>query len=108
MGRYKIILWDLDQTLLNFDLSMDYAIRAVFERFGLAINDTIVAQYDAINRSYWKRLELGEVTKEELKTGRFRTLFEELDIHHISPAEMAVKYQKELGSVFFFMDGAKE
>ena len=108
MGRYKIILWDLDQTLLNFDLSMDYAIRAVFERFGLAVNDTIVAQYDAINRSYWKRLELGEVTKEELKTGRFRTLFEELDIHHISPAEMAVKYQKELGSVFFFMDGAKE
>lgn len=108
MGRYKTILWDLDQTLLNFDLSMDYAIRAVFKRFGLAINDAVVAQYDAINRSYWNRLEMGEITKEEVKTGRFRTLFKELDIYHISPEEMAVIYQEELGSIFFFMDGARE
>lgn len=108
MGRYTTIFWDLDQTLLNFDMSMDYAIRAVFKRFGLAINDDIVARYDAINRSYWNRLELGEITKEEVKTGRFRTLFEELGIDHISPEEMAVIYQEELGSVFFYMEGAKE
>lgn len=108
MGRYKTILWDLDQTLLNFDLSMNYAIRAVFKRFGLAINDDIVAQYDAINRSYWNRLELGEITKEEVKIGRFRTLFRELGIYHISPEEMAAIYQEELGSVFYYMDGAKE
>lgn len=108
MGRYKAILWDLDQTLLNFDLSMDHAIRAVFKRFGLAINDAIVAQYDAINRSYWNRLELGEITKEEVKTGRFRTLLKELGIYHISPEEIAAIYQEELGSVFFYMDGARE
>lgn len=108
MGRYTTILWDLDQTLLNFDMSMDYAIRAVFKRFGLAINDEIVAQYDAINRSYWNRLELGEITKEEVKTGRFRTLFEELGIHHVSPEEIEVIYQEELGSVFFYMEGAEE
>lgn len=108
MGRYKTILWDLDQTLLNFDLSMDHAIRAAFKRFGLAINDAIVAQYDAINRSYWNRLELGEITKDEVKIGRFRTLFQELGIYHISPEEIAVIFQEELGSVFFYMDGARE
>lgn len=108
MGRYTTILWDLDQTLLNFDMSMDYAIRAVFKRFELTINDDIVAQYDAINRSYWNRLELGEITKEEVKTGRFRKLFEELGIHHVSPEEIASIYQEELGSVFFYMEGAKE
>lgn len=108
MGRYKIIFWDLDQTLLNFDRSMEYAIRAVFGQYGLPINDAIVAKYDAINRSYWHRLELGEVTKDELKTGRFRMLFEELGIRHVSPEELAADYQRELGSVFFYMDGAKE
>ncbi len=107
-GRYRVIFWDLDQTLLNFDRSMDYAIQAVFQQFGLAIDDDIVARYDAINTSYWKRLELGEITKEELKTGRFRTLFEELGISHVLPEEIAAVYQKELGSVFFFMDGAEE
>ena len=108
MGRYKIIFWDLDQTLLNFDRSMDYAIRTVFGQYGLTIDDAIVARYDAINRSYWNRLELGEVTKEELKTGRFRTLFAELGIHHVSPEELAVDFQRELGGVFFYMNGAKE
>lgn len=49
MGRYKVIFWDLDQTLLNFDRSMDYALRAVFNQYHLSINDDIVARYDAIN-----------------------------------------------------------
>lgn len=108
MGRYKIIFWDLDQTLLNFDRSMDYALRAVFDQYDLAINDDIVARYDAINRSYWNQLELGRITKEELKAGRFRTLFEELNISHVVPEEIASAYQEQLGSVFFYMDGAKE
>ncbi len=108
MKKYTTIFWDLDQTLLNFDLSMDYAIRAVFGRYELEINDEIVARYDVINRSYWNQLELGEITKEELRSGRFRTLFEVLGIKHILPEEMAAVYEKELGSVFFYMDGAKE
>ena len=108
MRKYTTIFWDLDQTLLNFDLSMDYALRAVFERFGLEINDEIVARYDVINRGYWNRLELGEITKEELKVGRFRTLFTELGIDRVTPEEVQDIYQKELGSVFFYMDGAKE
>lgn len=107
-GSYRVIFWDLDQTLLNFDRSMDYALRAVFGKYGLAIDDDVIARYDAINRSYWSRLELGEITKEELKPGRFRTLFEVLGISHVLPEEIADMYQKKLGSVFFYMDGAKE
>lgn len=108
MKKYTTIFWDLDQTLLNFDLSMDYAIRATFGQFGLTISDEIVARYDAINRSYWNRLELGEITKEEVILGRFRTLFAELGIDSVSPEEVQEVYQKELGSVYFYMDGAKE
>ncbi len=108
MGKYTTVLWDLDQTLLNFDMSMDYAIRETFRKYNLPISDGIVARYDVINRSYWNRLELGEITKEEVTLGRFRTLFAELGISHITPEEMAQVYQKELGSVYFYMDGAKE
>lgn len=108
MRKYTTIFWDLDQTLLNFDLSMDYAIRTVFGQFGLEINDEIVARYDAINRGYWNRFELGGITKEELGVGRFRTLLEELGIDRVTPEEVQDVYQKELGSVFFYMDGAKE
>ena len=108
MKKYITIFWDLDQTLLNFDLSMEYALRAVFAQYGLTVTGELTARYDAINRSYWLRLESGELTKEQVTVGRFRTLFEELGITHVPPEEINVDYQRELGSVFFYMDGAKE
>lgn len=108
MRKYSVIFWDLDQTLLNFDLSMEHAIGVVFHKYGLDINDRIIARYAAINKSYWNKLELGEITKEEVTVGRFRTLFEEFNIRHIPPEEINKVYQKELGNVYFYMDGAKE
>ncbi len=57
MKKYTTILWDLDQTLLNFDRSMEHALRAVFEQYGLPIDEEITARYGAINKSYWLRLE---------------------------------------------------
>lgn len=108
MGKYTTILWDLDQTLLNFDLSMEHALRAVFAKYGLPVNEEIAARYDAINRSCWLQLESGELTKEQVTVGRFRILFEELGITHVTPEEINAEYQRELGNVFFYMDGAKE
>lgn len=105
MSKYDILLWDVDQTLLDFDKSMDYALRYTFEQLHLEITDEIVKQYAAINDSYWKRLELGEVTKQELLIGRFATLLKELDLDkQITPEIIQPIYQKALGSVYFYLD----
>ena len=91
---YNTILWDVDQTLLDFEKSQDYALRLSFERFHFTMNEEIIRRYRAINDAYWKRLELGQVTKKELLTGRFDTLFEELGITGISSADIAPVYQE--------------
>lgn len=101
---YQTILWDVDQTLLDFDKSQDYALRFCFQNLNLEINDEIVRIYASINDSYWKRLELGEVTKKELLTGRFDRLFEQLHIETVTSADIAPMYQKALGSVYFYRD----
>lgn len=108
MKRFTTILWDLDQTILDFDKSMDYALRASFKHLGLTITDEIVERYAAINDSYWKRLELGEVTKEEVLIGRFRTLFEELEITQYQAEDIAGYYQEQLGSVAFFLNNSDQ
>ena len=108
MRKYTTVFWDLDQALLDFGRSMEYALQAVFAQYGLKINEEMTARYSVINRSYWLRLESGELSKEQVTVGRFRTFFEELGITHVSPEELNVDYQRELGSVFFFMEGAKE
>lgn len=104
MNCFDTVLWDVDQTLLDFEKSQDYALRFSFKQFDLEVDDEIVKLYAAINASYWKRLELGEVTKKELLTGRFDTLFKELNIQKASSAAMAPVYQKALGSVYFYRD----
>ena len=104
MQRYEIILWDVDQTLLDFTRSEDYALRNTFEQFGRQIDSETVALYSGINDSYWKRLERGEVTKQEVLLGRFYTLFERLSIEDIDVREFASAYQKALGSVYFYRD----
>lgn len=108
MRKYTTVLWDLDQTLLDFNRAMNCVFRAVCEWYGLYVDDGIVARYAAINQSFWNRLELGELTQDEVAVGRFRTLFEELKIGHVKPEEFNKTYHKELGNVYFYLEGAKE
>ena len=104
MKRYEIILWDVDQTLLDFSKSEDYALRHAFRTFGRSIDEKIVKLYAGINDSYWKRLERGEISKAEVLTGRFETLFQRIGITDIAVAEFAPVYQKALGSVYYYRD----
>lgn len=106
MQKYKAILWDLDQTLLDFGKSQRYALRSSFEKLELTITDQIIDRYADINDSYWKRYERGEITKDEILIGRFITLFEELHITHRKAEEIQEIYQDTLGSVFYFLEEA--
>lgn len=108
MKKYEIVLWDVDQTLLDFKKSENYAIRTAFKRFEMPIKDEVVTLYSQINDSYWKRFEKGEISKQEVQLGRFRTLFKEIDIQHVSPQEFAPVFQKLLGSVYFYRDDSYE
>ena len=69
--NYSVILWDVDDTLLDFPYSQRYALTKCFQTAGLEITEEQIQRYKQINDDYWKRLELGEVTKKELLTGRF-------------------------------------
>lgn len=106
MKKFTTILWDLDQTILDFQKSQDHALRYSFRQLDLEIDDEKIALYSDINDSYWKRLERGEVTKEEVLIGRFRTFFEQVGITERSPEEIEEIYQDALGNVFFFQNEA--
>ena len=98
------ILWDVDGTLLNFHYSQKLALDKCFRTVGLTMTEEIHERYSKINDSYWKRLELGEITKKQLLTGRFQTLFEECGIEGVDLTAFMKEYQEELGNVFCYMD----
>lgn len=108
MSRFTTIFWDVDDTLLDFSYSQSYAISKCFQSIGREITGEIIARYAEINDSYWKRLELGEVTKAELLTGRFITLFQEYGIQNVDVEAFRAEYQEALGSVYCYRDNSLE
>ena len=98
------ILWDVDGTLLDFHYSQRHALYNCFRTAGLTMTEEILERYSKINDSYWKRLELGEITKKQLLTGRFQTLFEECGIEGVDLSAFLKEYQEELGNVFCYID----
>lgn len=106
MSVFTTILWDLDQTILDFKESMHYALRESFGKLHLAIDEEKIKLYSDINDSYWLRFEKGEITKDEVLYGRFRTFYEKLGITDKAPEEIAEMFQNALGEVFFFRDEA--
>jgi len=101
----KAILWDIDGTLLNFEAAERNALRACFRKFGLGeCPDDMLRRYSEINKAYWRRLEDGKLTREQVLTGRFREFFasEGLPVPDITALNGA--YQLLLGDTVCFQD----
>lgn len=99
------LLWDMDETLLNFAAAERAAINALFQKFGFGeCSDAMLERYSKINRSYWERLERKELTKPEILVGRFRDFFEAEGLDSTVAAEFNEKYQLSLGDTIVFRD----
>ena len=106
---YKVLLWDIDGTILDFKASEKHAIRACFEYFGIGeCTDEMIARYSKINDKYWKKLERGELTKPEVLRGRFAEFFESEGIDFDRVDDFNGEYQVRLGDRVFFFDNSYE
>ena len=98
------ILWDVDDTLLDFKYSQSYAIKKCFHTIKVPITEEMIQRYSDINDYYWSMLERNEVTKEELLSGRFTTLFHEYNLKDINVEAFVKEYQVNLGNIYSYLD----
>ncbi|MBO4930299.1 MAG: YjjG family noncanonical pyrimidine nucleotidase [Clostridia bacterium] len=100
----RVILWDIDGTLLDFAAAEREAIRGCFAAFGLgACTDQMLARYSVINRQYWEKLERKELTKPQVLIGRFEVFFAEEGLVADCVA-FNDEYQIRLGDTVCFHD----
>lgn len=105
----KVILWDMDGTLLDFKTAEYYAIKRCFSIFNLGeCSDEQLEIYSAINDKYWKRLERGEMTKPEILVGRFVEFFQKQGIDSRIAEAFNQEYQLRLGDTICFFDEGDE
>lgn len=105
----KVLLWDIDGTLLNFLAAEKAAMKKCFEVCGIGeCTDEMIARYSKINRKYWEMLERGEITKPQVLIGRFEEFFESEGIVTDCATEFNKEYQVRLGDTICFCDNGYE
>jgi len=68
--KYKAILMDSDETLLNFELAEEKALHILFDHLNMEY-DLVSGDYKRINSACWAAYEKGEMTQKELRIRRF-------------------------------------
>lgn len=103
----KHVFFDLDDTLLDFGKAEAAALKKALCLHGIEITPELSARYSRINDEQWKKLERGEMTREQVLLRRFEIFFAESGL---SADAQAVQndYERLLGIGHYFVDGAPE
>ncbi len=110
MKKYKYLLFDADNTLFDFNKAEKYAFLSVRAVCPAAFGEDTYHIYHAANDRMWKRLERGEITKEKLRSERFREYLSECRISFDEEliATITEYYPKSLGKCSFLLEDAYE
>ncbi len=106
--NYDLLLFDADDTLLDFKKSEDISFQIVLEKNGIR-DDTkfFLESYKEINDLLWSQHALGLVSKDFLKVERFKKFLETNRLEG-DASQMAEDYLDTLPEQVFLIDGSIE
>jgi len=108
MSKYKILLFDADGTILDFEKSEALALKKTFEKFNLLYDGyTHLNFYKKLNAEIWSEFENGEISAKRLKPERFRRFNSKYNFN-IEPSLMSDTYLEYLSEAGYFLDGAEK
>lgn len=113
-GQVKMIYFDLDHTLWDFESNSQEALKSVYQKFnhifrGISLN-RFVESYKKINKQLWEMYRRKEIGQVELKLLRFEITLNALKIKHREDLieEMNSTYLEILSKQKLLVDGAVE
>lgn len=97
--RYDFLLFDADDTLLDFGAEEKIAFRATFESYGYAYDEaSVLPVYNTINHRLWSAFEKGKIQKQDIIDRRFKELFEHFGMEG-DAGRFSADYQDNLGKL---------
>ncbi len=107
MKDYRFLLFDADNTLLDFFKSEENALALALSEQGIRVTPALSKSYSDINDGLWKDLEKKLITKERLRVKRFED-FDRKENLHADVAKLSKNYTDFLSTQAIEADGAFE
>lgn len=94
--QYSHLLFDFDNTLVDFTHSAYKGLQDTFSKYNIEWNDVNYQQYKSINHSLWTEFEQGLIDTEDIRKKRFTLFLEALNIKNINGYEMNAYYLEQI------------
>lgn len=104
---YKILLFDLDDTLLDFGANEIDSLNKLFQQQGYTFSDELFRVYHAVNKQLWTDYENGNIALTDVLNSRFAKTMLKLG-KAVDGIEWENMYRELLGNGCQHMEGALE
>ncbi len=108
MKKFDVLIFDLDNTLIDFSHSETIALPIALESFDIQCKEQDIKEYQKISRTCWVNMEKGLFTKERCVVLRFEQFLEYLGIDNINASDLNKKYLEALSTAVPLMEGTEE
>lgn len=93
---YSQLLFDFDNTLVDFTHSAYEGLQDTFRKYNIEWNDDNYQKYKTINHSLWTEFEQGLITTEDIRKKRFTLFLESLNIKNVNGYEMNAYFLEQI------------
>lgn len=107
MKNYRTLLFDIDDTLLDFGAAEKLALCLLFKEQQLDLTVEMEDTYRSLNQELWRSFEDGKISREEVVNSRFTLLFKKYG-REVDGADLESSYRSFLEQGHEFVDGALE
>lgn len=104
----KAILFDLDNTLLDFNKGEYDALKVIYNDLNIPYNEDTINLFIKHSGYCWRELEKNNMTLNECKRNRWIYFFNDLNIKDINLDQITDKFSNELSKGHYLMDNALE
>jgi len=104
----KAILFDIDNTLLDFDKCSKSSILLACKKHNVPYSDELFRIFRKTTDIMFRQIEDGEISREDLRRTRWKVVFDALNIQGIDPVLFEDDFRVWLVDSFEEVDGATE
>lgn len=105
--KYTTLLFDLDDTILDFTKGEKIALTLLFEEMKIENIKDVINEYVMLNKSLWKEIEKGTLTRDYVLNNRFAMLFDKYS-KKVDGVKVEERYRHYLDLQHEMIDGAEE